>query len=60
MNAALAARIKVAAHTVADLNGRLNQVDLAIEEAARCGKTNTLLSAMEAQRKSRAALVNQR
>ncbi len=36
--AALAARIEVAAHNVADLDHRLNQVDTAIEEAAKRGK----------------------
>ncbi len=41
----VAAKIDVQAHTVADLDRRLNQVDLAIEEAAKRGKTNTALSA---------------
>ncbi len=59
-DAALAARIEVAAHTVADLDRRLNQVDVAIEETAKRGKTNTALSAMEAQRKARASLADQR
>ena len=59
-DAALAARIEVAAHTVADLDRRLNQVDLAIEEAAKRGRTNTALSAIEAQRKTREALAGQR
>src|SRR6267143_4553200 len=44
-DAALAAKIDVQAHNVADLDRRLNQVDLAIEEAAKRGKTNTALSA---------------
>jgi hypothetical protein len=34
-DAALAARIDVQAHTVADLDRRLGQIDFAIEEAAR-------------------------
>jgi hypothetical protein len=34
-DAALAARIEIAAHNVADLDRRLNQVDTAIEEAAK-------------------------
>ncbi len=59
-DAALGARIEVQAHGVADLDRRLNQVDVAIEEAARRGKTTTALSAMEAQRKARAALVDER
>ncbi len=58
--AALAARIDVQAHAVADLDRRLNQVDLAIEEAAKRGRTNAALSAIEGQRKSRAALADQR
>jgi hypothetical protein len=49
--AALAARIEVAAHNVADLDRRLGQIDTVIEEAAKRGKTNTALSAMEGQRK---------
>jgi hypothetical protein len=44
-DAALAARIEVAVHQVADIDRRLGQVDLAIEEAARRGKTNAALSA---------------
>jgi hypothetical protein len=59
-DAALGARIEVAAHQVADLDRRLNQVDVAIEEAARRGRTNAALSAIEAQRKGRAALVDER
>jgi hypothetical protein len=59
-NAALAARIDVQAHTVADLDRRLGQIDSAIEEAARRGKTNTALSAIEGQRRARAALADER
>jgi hypothetical protein len=59
-DAALAARIEVATHAVADLDRRLNQVDVAIEEAAKRGRTNAALSAMEGQRKSREALATQR
>jgi hypothetical protein len=50
----------VAAHTVADLDRRLGQIDTAIEEAAKRGKTSTALSAMEGQRRSRAGLVDER
>jgi hypothetical protein len=39
----LAAKIEVAAHNVADLDRRLNQIDTAIEEAGRRGKTNAAL-----------------
>jgi hypothetical protein len=59
-NAALAAKIEVAAHNVADLDRRLNQVDVTIEEAAKRGRTNAALSAIEGQRKARAALADQR
>jgi hypothetical protein len=59
-DAVLAARIEVAVHNVADLDRRLNQIDVAIEEAGKRGKTTTALSAIEAQRKSREALAGQR
>jgi hypothetical protein len=59
-DAALAARIDVQAHAVADLDRRLGQIDSAIEEAAKRGRTTTALMAMEAQRKSREALAGQR
>jgi hypothetical protein len=59
-DAALAARIEVAVHNVADLDRRLNQVDTTIEEAAKRGKTNAALSAIEGQRKARAGLVDER
>jgi hypothetical protein len=59
-DAALAARIDVQAHTVADLDRRLAQIDSAIEEAAKRGRTTTALTAFAAQRKSREALVEQR
>jgi hypothetical protein len=59
-DAILAARIEVAAHTVADLDRRLGQIDSAIEEAAKRGRTNSALSAIESQRKARAALAGKR
>jgi cell division protein FtsB len=59
-NATLAARIDVQAHNVNNLDRRLSQIDSAIEEAARRGKTNTALSAMEAQKKARVSLVDER
>jgi chromosome segregation ATPase len=59
-DAALAAEIEVAAHSIADLDRRLGQIDSAIEEAAKRGRTNTALSAIEGQRKARAALADQR
>jgi len=59
-DAALAARIDVQADVVADLDRRLGQIDSAIEEAAKRGRTTTALTAFAAQRKSREALVEQR
>jgi hypothetical protein len=59
-DAAIAARIEVASHSVADLDRRLGQIDSAIEEAAKRGKTNTALSAIQAQRRDREALAAQR
>ncbi len=59
-DATLAARIEVAAHTVADLDRRLGQIDTAIEEAAKRGKTNTALAAIESQRRARVSLVDER
>jgi hypothetical protein len=59
-DATLAAKLESQIHIVADLGRRLNQVDLAIEEAAKRGRTTTALTAIEGQRKTRAALVDQR
>jgi hypothetical protein len=59
-DAALAAKISVQSHTIADLDRRLGQIDSAIEEAAKRGKTNTALSAIEGQRKARQVLVDER
>jgi hypothetical protein len=53
-------KIILQAHNVADLDRRLNQVDTAIEEAAKRGKTNAALSAIEGQRRTRAGLVDER
>ena len=59
-DAALAAKIDVEAHKVTDLDRRLGQIDSTIEEAAKRGRTNAALSAMEGQRKARGALVDER
>jgi hypothetical protein len=59
-DAALAGRIELAAHAVSDIDRRLGQIDTAIEQAAKRGKTSTALSAMEGQRKARAELSAQR
>jgi hypothetical protein len=58
--AALIARIDVQAHAVADLDARVAQIDATIAEATRRGRTNTALAAMEAQKKARAGLVDER
>ena len=59
-DATLAARIEVAAHNVADLDRRLEQIDRAVEETTRRGRTNAALSAIEGQRRTRAGLVDER
>jgi hypothetical protein len=56
----LDAKITVQVHTIADLDRRVSQIDSAIEVAARRGKTDTALSAMEGQQKARAGLVDER
>jgi hypothetical protein len=58
--AALDAKINVEQRTVLDLDRRLNQIDLAIETAAKRGKSGTFLSAIESQRKARTALASER
>jgi hypothetical protein len=59
-DAALAARTDVTRQGIADLDRRIGQIDSAIEEAARRGRTNAALSAMEGQRRARAGLVDER
>jgi hypothetical protein len=59
-DADLVGKIDVQEHVVADLDRRLGQIDQAIEEAAKRGKTATALAAIEAQRKARAALADER
>lgn len=59
-DASLAARMELAAGQVADLNRRLGQIDQTVEGAAKRGRTNTALAAMEGQRKVRAALASDR
>jgi hypothetical protein len=58
-DAALAARIELAAHAVADLDRRQGQIDTAIEAAAAGGKTKTALSAIENQKRARAGLAGE-
>jgi hypothetical protein len=59
-DAALAARIDVQAHTVADLDRLLGQIDSAVEEATKRGRSATALRLVDDQRKARAALAEQR
>jgi hypothetical protein len=58
--AALAARIEVATHTVADIDARIAQIDSAIAEATRRGRTKTAMATMEGQQKARTSLVDER
>jgi hypothetical protein len=58
--AGLDTRVEVAAHTVADLDARVSQIDAAIAEATRRGRTTGAMSIMEAQRRARASLVSER
>jgi hypothetical protein len=57
---ALAAKTEVQAQTVADLDRRLGQIDSAIAEMVKRGRTSGALEAIGAQRKIREALVSQR
>lgn len=50
----------VQTHKVADLDRCLGQIDDMIEEATKRGRTNAALSTLEAQKKARAALVEER
>lgn len=59
-DAVLAAKIEVAADKVTGLDRRLGQIDTAVEGAAKRGRTDTALSAMEGQRKARAMLASER
>jgi hypothetical protein len=57
---ALAARTEVQTQTVADLDRRVGQIDAAIAEMVKRGRTAGALEAIGAQRKLREALVSQR
>jgi hypothetical protein len=54
--AALGARFEVQAHAVADLDARVTQIDAAIAEATKRGKTTAAMALVEARRQSRAGL----
>ena len=56
----LVAKTEVQTQTVADLDRRIGQIDAAISEMVRRGRTAGALEAIGAQRKLREALVNQR
>jgi hypothetical protein len=58
--AALAAKTEVQTQTVADLDRRVGQIDAAIAEMVKRGRTAGALEAIGAQRKLREALVSQR
>jgi len=51
---------EVAAHTVADLDRRLGQIDSTIEESAKRGRATSALTAIEALRKTREAFAARR
>jgi hypothetical protein len=59
-DAALAGKIDVQAHTVADLDRRLAQIDSAVEKATEKGRTTTAMKLADDQRKARAGLVDER
>jgi len=58
--ASAAMRDEVAAHSAADLDRRLGQIDSTIDEAAKRGQTTKALTAIEALRKTRGVLAAQR
>jgi hypothetical protein len=58
--ARIEARIDEQAHRVGDLDARVSQTDTAIAEATRRGRTTGAISIMEAQRRTRAGLVEER
>jgi hypothetical protein len=55
-NSTLVPRLEVQADVVADLDRRLGQIDSTIEEAAKRGRTDGALSAIDGRRKARQAL----
>jgi hypothetical protein len=59
-DAALAARIEVAASRVADLDQQIAQIDNAVAAATQRGKASNAVSVMEGQRKARARLAGER
>jgi hypothetical protein len=57
---ARAIRVEVAAHSAADLDRPLGQIDSTIDEAAKLGETTTALAAIDPLRKTREVLAAQR
>jgi hypothetical protein len=57
-DATLVPRIELKAYAVADLDRR--QIESTIEEAAKCGRADTALSAIDGQRKARQVLAGER
>jgi hypothetical protein len=55
-----AGRAGVATHVVADLDARVAQIDAAIAKAMRPGRTTGAMSIMEARRRARAGLEEER
>jgi hypothetical protein len=56
----LAAKITAQQHAVADIDARVAQIDGAIVEATRRGRTKAAMATMEAQQRARAALQDER
>jgi hypothetical protein len=54
------AKISVQAHTVADLDRRLAQIDAAVEKATEKGRTTAAMKLADDQRRARAGLVDER
>jgi hypothetical protein len=54
------AMIEVQSNTIADIDRRLNQIDAAVEEATKRGKTNGAIEMIGTQRKARADLMAER
>jgi MarR family len=57
---ALDARVEMQAHAVSDLDARVAQIDAAIAEATKRGRTASALNIIEGQRKARGELVSER
>jgi hypothetical protein len=59
-DATLAPRIDIQAHAVANIERRLGQIDSAIEQAAKPGRTHAALPAIDRQRKTGQVLASER